>query len=288
MSTGHGDTIRLGFFGANVGGAASLVCGDVAAHAEGLGYTSLWTGEHVVLPKPRTARPPLDPDWPMADALITLSYIAAKTTAIELCTGVAILTQRQPVRFAKEAATLDVLSDGRLVLGLGLGHMPLEFEVLGMESGRRRQRFNEYLAAMRELWNAENPAFEGEFVSFAGIDAYPRPVTPGGPRIVMGGYAPSGLDLAAHTAAGWYGFGLAPEDARSFIVDLHERIRRAGRCPEDFTVSVTPRVRLTPELVEKYRRAGVDQLVVAVEAADADGVRRRLDHNAPHKLGIGA
>jgi probable F420-dependent oxidoreductase len=278
--------IKLGFFGANVGGMASPACGEVAAFAESLGYASLWTGEHVVLPRPRTDRPPLEPDWPMAEPLLTLSFIAARTTTIELCTGVLLATQRQPVRLAKEAATLDVLSGGRFVLGLGTGHIPLEFEVLGVPTEHKRARLRECLDALQVLWNDEAPEYSGEFVSFSGVDAYPRPVTPGGPRIVMGGYAEAALDDAATRAHGWYGWGLTPEECLEFVPRLRARVAEAGRDPERFEVSLTPRARLTTDLVDEYRRAGVDQLVVTVEAPDADGVRRRLEYNAPKRLGV--
>lgn len=278
--------IRLGFFGANVGAMVSPRSTEAAQLAEELGYHSMWTGEHVVLPKPRQERPPLDPDWPMADPLIMLSHLAAVTDRIELCTGVAILTQRHPVRFAKEAATLDVLSSGRLVLGLGLGHLGLEFEVLNLPADRKRARFNEYVAAMRELWIADEPQFHGEFVSFDHVDAHPRPHTRGGPRLVMGGYAEAGYELAAAIGAGWYGFGLLPEQVAPIVQDMRERVAKADREPADFIISVTPRVRLDAELVEQYRQVGVDQIVVSVETRDFDGIMRRLEHNQPKNLGI--
>lgn len=279
--------IRLGIFGGNVGALASSRSGEVAVYAEKLGYASMWTAEHVVLPRPREHRPPLDPDWPIADPLLSLSYLAASTSTIKLCTGVLVATQRHPIRLAKEAATLDVLSRGRFVLGVGLGYIRQEFEALGIPRENRRERFREYLDAMNVLWNDPEPAFSGRFVSFEGIDAHPRPVTRGGPPLVMGGYADAALDDAAQRASGWYGFGLAPDDARSVIKKLREKVERAERDPEKFEVSMTPRIRLTPKLVEQYREVGVDQLVVSVETNDFDGARRRLDYNAPAKLGIG-
>jgi len=284
VTTDH--DLQLGFFGANVGAMASPGAGEVAALAESLGYRSLWVAEHVVLPKPRADRPPLDPDWPMADPLLSLAYLAACTSTIRLCTGVLVATQRQPVRLAKEAATLDVLSEGRFVMGMGLGHIDLEFAVLGVPKKDLRARFRENVRAMLSLWNDDSPEFSGEFVSFSGVDAFPRPRTPGGPPLVMGGYAPAALEDAARWATGWYGFGLPPEEAGGFVTDLRRRVEEAGRDPERFQISITPRTRLSPELVQAYRAAGVDQLVVSTESRDLDGVRRRLEHNAPARLGI--
>ncbi len=104
----------------------------------------------------------------------------------------------------------------------------------------------------------------------------------------MGGYAPAALEDAARWAAGWYGFGLPPQEAAVFVADLRRRVQEAGRDPRHFRISITPRMRLTPELVQEYRAAGVNQLVVSTEARDLDGVRRRLEHNAPARLGITA
>jgi len=278
--------IKLGIFGGNVGALASPRSGEVATYAEELGYASLWTAEHIVLPRPRQERPPLDPDWPIAEPLLSLSYLAACTSTIKLCTGILVATQRHPVRLAKEAATLDILSRGRFVLGVGIGYLRQEFDVLGIPRTNKRERFREYLDVLNVLWNEDEPAFNGQFVSFEGIDAYPRPMTHGGPPLVMGGYADAALDDAAQRASGWYGFGLAPDDARSVINKLREKVERAGRDPDEFEVSLTPRIRLTPKLVERYREAGVDQLVVSVETNDFDGTRRRLDYNAPAALGI--
>lgn len=276
--------MRLGFFGANVGAMASSGCGRVARHAEELGYSSLWTGEHVVLPRPRQEKPALEPDWPMTDSLITLACIAAQTERIELCTGVLILPQHNPVQLAKQLATLDVLSGGRLVVGLGTGYVAAEFAAIGVPMKGRRERSREYLSAMRALWG-EDPEFDCRYVSFRGVDAYPKPLRPEGPRVVFGGVAASALTDATALGDGWYGFGQTPEQVAVIVSDLRRTLADAGS-DRPFRICVTPRARLSPSLVDDYREAGVGELVVSVESDTLDGVRRRLDYNAPERLGI--
>ena len=278
--------MRLGFFGANVGGMASPQALEVAQFAEALGYASIWAGDHVVLPKPRREKPPLDPDWPMADPLLTLSYIAGGTRHLRLCTGVLVAPQYQPVRLAKQAATLDVLSAGRFVMGLGLGYLETEFEVLGVPYTNRRARFRECVEAMASLWTEESPQFKGEFISFAGVDAHPKPDTPGGPPLVMGGYAAAGLEDAAKFGSGWYGFGLTPEATKDIVDALHLQLRAHDRDPSTFEIFMTPRVRLDPAVIEAYERAGVTELVVSAEAREVDGIKRKLERNSPTAHGI--
>ncbi|XVQ07553.1 TIGR03619 family F420-dependent LLM class oxidoreductase [Spirillospora sp. CA-255316] len=278
--------MKLGFFGANVGGMVSRHAGELAARAEGLGYHSLWTGEHLVLPKPRRPKPPLEPDWPMADPMVTLGHLAAHTERIALCTGILVATLRQPVQLAKEAATVDVLSGGRLVLGVGVGYVPQEYRAMGVPMERRRARFREHIGALRALWTMADPAFHGEFVTFDGIDAHPRPVRPEGPPLVLGGATATALRDAAELGSGWYGFGHTPEQAAQAREVIVRHAESVDRDLKGFEITVTPRVRLSPELAERYRAAGVSQLVVTVEADTPDGVRRRLDHNAPANLGL--
>jgi probable F420-dependent oxidoreductase len=259
---------------------------EVAQLAEALGYSSIWAGEHVVLPKPRREKPPLDPDWPMTDPLIQLSYLAAGTEHIRLATGVLVATQHQPVRLAKQAATLDVLSAGRFMMGLGLGYLDLEFDVLGLPATQKRSRFRECLGAMKALWTEESPQFDGQFVSFSGVDAHPKPSTPGGPPLIMGGYADAGLEDAARYGSGWYGFGLMPDATREVVDRLVARLEAHDRDPGTFEIFMTPRARLDAAVIEQYERAGVTELVVSAESLDLDGVKRRLEINAPANRGV--
>jgi probable F420-dependent oxidoreductase len=278
--------MRVGMFGIGVGAMASAEAGPIAKLAEELGYNSLWTGEHMVVPSPRPDYFPREPDWAFADPLVHLAYLAGWTTSVELCTGVLLLPQRHPVHLAKELATLDVVSRGRLVAGVGVGHLQEEMRVMGVDPVGRQARSMEFLAAMRTLWNEHRPEFHGQHVSFQGIDAYPRPYRRGGPRIVMGGSSAAALRRAALYADGWYGWGLDPEQTAAAVRAIHKFGTEAHRDLSEFDISLTPLARVDARLVDRYRDAGVDQVVVSIESDDVDSVKRKLERTRPGALGL--
>lgn len=275
--------MKFGFFGAGVGGMVHPDAGQVATFAEELGYHSMWTGEHMVVPNQRPDYLNITDEWAFGDPFVVLSYLAAQTTSIKLCTGMVILPQRHPVQLAKEAATLDILSGGRFVLGVGLGHLQAEFDSLGIDMSTRAARTVEYLQAMRALWR-QDEKFEGRFVQFEGVSAHPRPLLPEGPPIVLGGHSPAALRRAARHGAGWYGWGLSPKQTRDAIARIRLEADRLERNLSGFEISLTPLRRLSATDVAQYAEVGVDQLVITVEAPDLDGVRRRLELNAPARF----
>ena len=144
----------------------------LARLAEELGYDSWWAGEHVVLPDPADPAQPLEPHDPILDPLVHLAFVAAVTTTLELGTGIIILPQRNPVVLAKEVASLDVLSGGRLHLGVAAGYLAGEMEAVGVPMAERGTRTDEYLDAMQALWANPVRNFSGRFVSFGGVDAF--------------------------------------------------------------------------------------------------------------------
>jgi probable F420-dependent oxidoreductase len=259
------------------------VAASFATRAEELGYDSLWVGEHVVVPSPRVAPSPVDPDEPMLDPIVALTHLAAHTRRIRLGTGVIVLPQRNPLVLAKQLASLDVLSGGRLDVGIGAGYLEPELRTLGVPLDERGERTDEYLAAMRALWEGDPPEFAGKHVRFSGIDAHPRPVQRPLP-VVVGGYAPAVHRRAARHAEGWYGFMLSPERLADQVAGLRKAAADGGR-DRPIHITVTPDRRLDPETVAAYAEAGADRLVVAVDrAADADRLRHLLDRNSPATL----
>ena len=190
--------MKLGLYGINLGPCAdSQTAASVARAAEKAGFESLWTAEHVVLPDPQVPPSPVPAETPFLDPAVALSHVAAHTGTIRLATGIIILPQRNPLVLAKEMASVDVLSGGRLIFGIGAGYLRPEFEALGAPFEDRGERTNEYIEAIRALWTQEAPRFEGRFVSFAGIDAQPRPIQKPHPPIVVGGLSPPALRRAA-------------------------------------------------------------------------------------------
>jgi probable F420-dependent oxidoreductase len=278
--------MRFGFFGINLGACARPeTAARVARALEAAGFDSAWTGEHVVLPDPQAPPSPSPPGAAFLDPAVSLTFVAAHTERLRLATGIIILPQRNPLVLAKEIASLDVLSGGRAVLGIGAGYLHQEFRALGIPFERRGERTDEYLDAIRALWTLPKPEFHGEFVSFSGIDAHPRPVQPGGPPIVVGGTSPGALRRAVSRGNGWYGFALDPAATEKCLRGLErargevERPARLGR----LEISVTP-PRVDAEGVRRYAELGVDRLVLLGMHPDEARLLRFVDEAASQLL----
>ena len=255
--------VKLGLFNINMGANASpeRIAG-VARTAETLGFESLWAGEHIVLPDPQAPPSPMAPQDPCIDAVLALTWAAAATSTIRLATGIVILPQRNPLVLAKEVASLDVLSGGRLTLGVGVGYLQPEFAAIGANYDDRGAVTDDFLAAMASLWYDEHPEHHGPFSDFAGIDAYPRPVQQPIP-IVIGGHSAPAYRRAVASGHGWYGFAQKPEDTAASIEGLRraaEQVERAEHLGE-LEITVTPRVPLTDETVTAFAELGVHRLV---------------------------
>src|SRR5256886_2211639 len=267
--------MKIGLFATNIDACADpAVAAKVAAAAEAAGFDSLWTGEHVVLPDPQVPPSPAPPATPILDPAVALAFLAAHTRTIRLGTGIVILPQRNPLVLAKQLASLDVLSKGRLIFGIGVGYLKPEFDALGIPFEKKGARSEEYLAAMLALWTMEKPAFEGQFVSFAGIQAMPRPVQKPHPEIVFGGHTKEAFSRAARLAKGWYGFALDLETTRRHVEGLKAACKEAGRRFEELEISVTPSRRIDRDEARRFGEAGVHRLILLHRQNDAAGVMR--------------
>ncbi len=276
--------MRLGVFGINSGstyGPDETV--RLAQVAEALGFDSIWAGEHVVLPSPRVVPSPMEPSDPILDPLVHLAFVAAATDRLLLATGIIILPQRNPLVLAKQAASLDVLSHGRLLLGIGAGYLEPEMTAIGVPMSDRGARTDDHLAAMRALWSNAGPVeHHGPFTDFEGVDAHPRPVQAGGPKIIVGGHTPPAFRRAVRHGHGWYGFALTPEDVDRCLQGLDAAAREVDRPADlgELEISVTPRHR--PDATTREAFAGVDRLVLnvgnaATPAAAEDRLRAAVD-----------
>ena len=249
----------------------------IARVAEATGWDSLWAGEHVVLPEPRTPASPMYPRDRILDPVVALTLLAAHTRRVRLGTGVIILPQRNPLVLAKQLVSLDVLSGGRLILGIGAGYLEPEFRALGVPLADRGTRTDEYLAAMQAIWTMEQPVYHGRYVDFAGVQAYPHPVQQPHPPIVVGGHSPGAYRRAVTMAHGWYGWGQDPAAAAQAVQDLRAAAARYGR-PEELgtlEINVTPPGPVDGELAARYAAAGVERLILRPPAdADAQGLER--------------
>jgi probable F420-dependent oxidoreductase len=262
----------------------------LAQVAEALGYDSLWTAEHIVLPDLPPGQHRYSADLPIVDSVALLGFLAAQTHTLRLGTGVLLLPQHHPVLLAKQLASLDVLSNGRLFVGVGVGSVEAEAQAMGVSMRDRGKRADEYLAAMQALWSQPHPSFAGQFVAFSGVNAYPRPQQRPGPPIVVGGLSDGALRRTVEFGSGWYGVRLDLTQTREALARLAAACERHGsRRPEGLgkiEISVLPSLRLTPDVVRQYAELGVDRLVLWPADASLADMETFLTDHAPARLGL--
>ncbi len=279
--------MKIGLFGIGSG-----PCGDpevarqTALLAESAGFESLWTGEHVVLPDPQAPPSPAPPDFPMLHPSTILAFLAGVTERVRLGTGIVLLPQRNPVVLAKELASLDVVSGGRLIFGLGVGYLEAEFRALGVPFTGRGGRADEYIDAMRALWTEEQPSFAGEHVSFAGVQAHPRPVQRPHPPFVVGGMSPSAYRRAVARGNGWYGFALDVDGTASSLEGLRAAAEQVDRDPAlgELEISVTPSFTPDAESIRRLEDLGVHRVIPAIRGRDGDRVRAFVEKLASETI----
>ena len=263
--------MKFGLYGLHKG---SSVEPDTLARrallAEEAGFESLWIGDHVALP----LSAPDPPDEPRLELVVILAHLAALTTRVLLATGVAILPLRHPVLLAKQMASLDVLSKGRLIVGIGVGHVEQELEALGASVADRGARTDEYLAAMLALWDEPTPSFEGRFVSFSGVMERPRPVQQPHPPIVCGGHSPAAYRRAIEVANGWYGWGMDPEQTAEAMNQLREAGNRYERPAGlgDLEITITPPAKFDVDMAHRYADLGVHRLVIQSHTSEGSAI----------------
>ena len=283
--------MRFGLFGINFGPCADPATGvAVAKAAEEAGFDSLWTGEHVVLPDPQVPPSPVPASVPFLDPVVALAAIAQHTKKVLLGTGIIILPQRNPLVLAKELVSLDVVSAGRLVFGVGVGYLEPEFRALGIPFDDKGARTMDYLRAMQAVWTQDKPAYEGRFSSFSGIDAQPRPVQKPHPPIVFGGHTPPAFRRAIEIASGWYGFALDVDTTKQCVDGLRAAAQKKGDAAafERLELSVTPRPGLPDaDTVKRYADLGVDRLILLAPAATRDDMLKYVDSAATTLLRAG-
>lgn len=254
--------------------------------AEERGFSSIWVPEHVVLfddysssyPYAGDGRIPLGGEHGMLDPLATLSFLAAATSRIRLGTGICLVPQRNPVYTAKEVATVDWLSGGRVDFGIGVGWLAEEFAALGVPFEHRGARTDEYIEVLRALWCDGVSAHDGSRYTLPACRQYPKPVQQPHPPIHVGGESDAALRRVAKLGQGWYGFNLTPEAVPERLAVLTRLLEERGRTRDEVEVSICPYLEPVGDgAVERYRDAGVDQVILMVFARDAAGLDSTLD-----------
>jgi probable F420-dependent oxidoreductase len=245
-----------------------------ARAAEEAGFEALWVGDHIAMPKGVDP-----PDQPRLEAVVALTYLAAATERVRLGFGVIVLPQRQPVLLAKQVATIDHLSGGRVTLGVGVGWLEPELRAMGVPPEERAARTDEYLAALRVLWDEPVPEFDGQFVQFADVVQRPRPVQRPHPPIIVGGHVPAAYRRAVCSGNGWYGWDLGVEHAAESIAALHAARQRHGRPEElgELEITITPPGMVDPDTVRRYAEAGVHRLVLQPDTMDGTAMDELID-----------
>ena len=243
----------------------------VAKRAEELGFESVWVPEHLVLPTRFASRypysedglPPVEPSAPMLDPLILLTHIAAATSRIRLGTNIYILPLRHPLVTARIAMSLDVLSGGRLSLGIGVGWLEEEFRAAGIDFRTRGERTRECVLALKALWTQAEPEFHGRFFDFGPVKFEPKPVQAPHPPILFGGETETALRRAAALGDGWHGVAHDPASAVQRVARLRALLAEAGREGDPFEVTVGHKGGpLDGEVLRNYAAAGVDRVTV--------------------------
>ena len=248
------------------------------------GFESLWLPEHTHIPASRRSPWPGGKNlpkeyWHTYDPFIALTAAAMATNRLRIATGICLVIERDPIITAKEVASLDQLSRGRFLFGIGGGWNAEEMANHGTDFKKRWRVLRERVLAMKEIWTKEEAEFHGEFVNFDKIWSYPKPIQKPHPPILMGGDAPRTFDRVIEFCDGWIPIGLEPAGAAKKITTLRQRAEAAGRDPGQISVSIFG-ARPDPGTFDDYEKAGVERLIFGLPSADKDTLLPLLDRLA--------
>jgi len=241
-----------------------------AEAAESLGYSTIWVIDHLVLPAKIEGGYAFNPLDPFLEPLTVLGALALKTTRLKLGTAVLVLPYRHAIYTAKSLATVDVLSGGRLVVGVGAGWMEPEFNALGVPMAERGSRTNETIDVLKALWTQDTPGYVGRHYNFGNIKFVPQPLQKPRPPILVGGMTRGALQRVARRGDGWIAMGKGPDDLKAPLETLRELTIKAGRKPGELHISMLPLA--TPSLeqvvkdIPRYAEVGVHHLYLSFRA----------------------
>ena len=257
---------------------------ELAREAEARGFESLWLPEHTHIPVSRRSPWPGGPKlpkeyWHTHDLFIALATVAAVTRQLKVCSGICLLVQRDPIVTAKEVASLDALSNGRVVFGIGGGWNAEEMENHGTNFKTRWKRLRECVEAMKNIWAEDESEYHGELVNFDKLWSWPKPVQKPHPPIFLGGHTPQALERVVRYCDGWLPIPVRAGDLAARIKDLHRRAEQAGRDPRSIAIA-TYGSPADEVVIEQYRAIGVDHYIFGVPPANRETVLPLLDRYA--------
>ncbi len=262
----------------------SIRIDELARAVEERGFESLWVPEHTHIPKSRKSPWPGGADlpkeyWHTHDPFVALATAAAVTTRLKVGTGICLVIERDPITLAKQVASLDFLSNGRFLFGIGGGWNAEEMDNHGTDFKKRWRILRERVLAMKEIWTKDEAEFHGEFVSFDPIWSYPKPVQKPHPPIFLGNNSPNGRQRVVEYCDGWFPIAARAGDLVSGIADLRQRAEKAGRDPNSISVSVYG---ASPEesAIRQYEKGGAERTIFPLPSAGRDEVLPILDRYA--------
>lgn len=242
----------------------------LAKTLEDAGFESLWYGEHSHIPTARTTPYPPGGDLPepykkMMDPYVSLMSAASATSQLKLGTGIALLLERELISQAKTIATLDRLSEGRVLIGTGVGWNQEEFENASRLPWKRRYlALKETVAAQRALFSQEEPEYHGELINFEPLWFAPKPIQPLGPKIILGVMGPLGVRHAAEWADGWMPVDVAMPDVESGVRDFRQAVTDFGRDADAVEITLVVMATPTADLLKRYRDLGIARVNIGV------------------------
>ncbi len=255
----------------------------LAREVEDRGFESLWFPEHTHIPVRRESLPPgggelTEQYWHMYDPFVALSFAAAATSRLKVATGICLVIQRDPIITAKEVASLDRLSGGRVILGIGGGWNMEEMRNHGTNFKKRWKIMRERVLAMKEIWTKDEAEFHGSFVNFDKIWCYPKPLQKPYPPIFIGGSGPTTFDRVIEYGDGWVPVVLDPKSMKEKIQELKEKAQRKGRDPREISVTcIIPAGKVDRASVEQLQDSGASRIVLGVTPGNEDVVLPLLD-----------
>jgi len=262
----------------------SITPAELALAAEERGFESIWFPEHSHIPLSRKSPWPGGPELPKQyydcmDPFVALATAASVTKTLKLCTGICLIIQRDVIQLAKETATLDQLSNGRLILGVGAGWNAEEMADHGTEYKTRMSLMAEKIAALKTIWTESKAEFHGTFVDFDPMMTWPKPVQNPHPPIVVGGGFPQGAKRAITYGDGWMPIGGRGWDVLETLPKFRQLAAEADRNPDALPVSIFGATE-DGDLLKGYRDAGVTRTVFGLPSTGRDEVMPLLDQYA--------
>lgn len=276
--------MKIGLIPVNVAVPSVDAMVALARKAEAVGVESVWTFEHVIVPNDYQSRYPYSADGKMGvtpetnfvDPLVALGVVAQATERLRLGTGVNILPQTNPLLLAKQAASLDFVSGGRFMLGVGIGWLREEYDAMGTPFERRGARFDDYLAAMRKVWSGETVEHQSEHLSWSGFQSHPAPLQKPFP-VVIGGSKGKAFERIARYGDGWFAPLVAADQLKPLIEPLEKACAAEGRDPKTVEISTMWIPAMGLDSLRQLQDLGVSRLIVPLQALGGESPVEALD-----------